>query len=129
MNFFKYLIFALLICLTQVSYSQNDTVQVLSPKQFNRVAKLNNNAVVIDVRLEKDFKKGHIQGALLADTSEKLYQIIDSLGGKKTYLLYCKYGERSITAGKFIYEKYKIHVCSLEDGLDYWKELKMNIEK
>ena len=129
MNFFKYLIFALLICITQVSYSQNNTVQVLSPKQFNRVAKLNPNAVIIDVRLKKDFKKGHIENAILAEESKKLIQIIDSLGKEKVYLLYCKYGERSIEAGKMLFKKYKIKVCSLEEGLDYWKELKMEIVK
>lgn len=129
----KYLKIALIVIFTFVAnqniFAQTDTVQVLSPKQFLRVSKLNPQAVLIDVRIKKDFKKGHIEGALLADTSEKLYQIIDSLGEKKTYLLYCKYGERSISAGKMIFEKYKINVCSLEDGLDYWKELKMEVVK
>lgn len=129
----KYLKIALIVFFTlivnQNVFAQVDTVQVLSPKQFLRIAKLNPQAVLIDVRLEKDFKKGHIEGALLADTSEKLYQIIDSLGERKTYLLYCKYGERSIAAGKMLFKKYKIKVCSLEDGLDYWKELKMEVVK
>lgn len=129
----KYLKIALIVffalIVNQNVFAQADTVQVLSPKQFLRVAKLNPQAVVIDVRLKKDFKKGHIDGAILAESSEKLYQIIDSLGERKTYLLYCKYGERSIAAGKMLFEKYKIKVCSLEDGLDYWKELKLEIVK
>ncbi|WP_321279861.1 rhodanese-like domain-containing protein [Marinifilum fragile] len=129
----KYLKIALIVffalIVNQNVFAQVDTVQVLSPKQFLRVAKLNPQAVVIDVRLKKDFKKGHIDGAMLAETSDKLYQIIDSLGERKTYLLYCKYGERSIAAGKMLFKKYKIKVCSLEDGLDYWKELKMEIVK
>ncbi|MDQ2179420.1 rhodanese-like domain-containing protein [Marinifilum sp. D714] len=129
----KYLKIALIVFFAlianQNAFAQVDTVQVLSPKQFLRIAKLNPQAVVIDVRLKKDFKKGHIDGAMLAETSDKLYQIIDSLGERKTYLLYCKYGERSIAAGKMLFEKYKIKVCSLEDGLDYWKELKLEIVK
>lgn len=130
MKFLKILlILAFTVTANHKLFAQVDTVQVLSPKQFLRVSKLNPQAVIIDVRIKKDFKKGHIEGALLADTSEKLVQIIDSLGEKKTYLLYCKYGERSITAGKLIFEKYKIHVCSLEDGLDHWKELKMEVVK
>jgi len=129
MNSLKYLILLFWVCLSQVSFSQNDTIQVLSPKQFNRVAKLNPNAVVIDVRLKKDFKKGHIENAILAEDSKKLVQIIDSLGKEKVFLLYCKYGERSIEAGKMLYKKYKIKVCSLEEGLDYWKELKMEIKR
>lgn len=129
----KYLKIALIVffalIVNQNVFAQVDTVQVLGPKQFLRVAKLNPQAVVIDVRLKKDFKKGHIDGAMLAETSDKLYQIIDSLGERKTYLLYCKYGERSIAAGKMLFKKYKIKVCSLEDGLDYWRELKMEIVK
>jgi rhodanese-related sulfurtransferase len=129
----KYLKIALIVffalIVNQNVFAQVDTVQVLSPKQFLRVAKLNPQAVVIDVRLKKDFKKGHIDGAMLAETSDKLYKIIDSLGERKTYLLYCKYGERSIAAGKMLFKKYKIKVCSLEDGLDYWKELKLEIVK
>jgi Rhodanese-related sulfurtransferase len=129
----KYLKIALIVffalIVNQNAFAQVDTVQVLSPKQFLRVAKLNPQAVVIDVRLKKDFKKGHIDSAMLAETSDKLYQIIDSLGERKTYLLYCKYGERSIAAGKMLFKKYKIKVCSLEDGLDYWKELKMEVVK
>lgn len=129
----KYLKIALIVffalIVNQNAFAQADTVQVLSPKQFLRVAKLNPQAVVIDVRLKKDFKKGHIDGAILAESSDKLYHIIDSLGERKTYLLYCKYGERSIAAGKMLFEKYKIKVCSLEDGLDYWKELKLEIVK
>jgi rhodanese-related sulfurtransferase len=129
----KYLKITLVVVFVLIAkqnlFAQTDTVQVLNPKQFLRVSKLNPQAVVIDVRLKKDFKKGHIEGAILADTSEKLYQIIDSLGDRKTYLFYCKYGERSIAAGKMVFKKYKINVCSLEDGLDYWKELKMAVVK
>jgi rhodanese-related sulfurtransferase len=119
---------AIILC-SHLAFAQADTVQVLSPKQFNRIAKLNPKACIIDVRVKKDFKKGHIEGALLADQSEKLFQIIDSLGSDRVYLLYCKYGERSIAAGKKIYEKFKIKVCSLEDGLDYWKEEGLDLTK
>jgi len=110
------------------AYSQTDTVQVLSPDHFHRVLQLNSNAILIDVRPKKEFKKGHITGAHLAQSSEELYHIIDSLGNSKVYLLYCKYGERSIDAGKMIYEKYKIPVCSLEGGMDFWLESGFDLE-
>lgn len=109
-------------------FSQTDTVQVLSPTHFNRVLQLNPDVELIDVSSKKDFKKGHIKGAHLAQNSEDLYQLIDSLGKSKVYLLYCKYGERSIDAGKIIYEKYKIYVCSLEGGLDAWLQEGKEVE-
>lgn len=109
-------------------YSQTDTVQILSPNHFNRVLQLNPDVELIDVRPKKEFKKGHIKGAHLAQNSEDLYRLIDSLGTSKVYLLYCKYGEQSVDAGKIIYEKYKISVCSLEGGLDAWIQEGKEIE-
>ena len=110
------------------AFSQNDTIQILNPNHFNRVLELNPDVVIIDVRPKKEFKKGHIKGAYLAQNSEDLYRLIDSLGKSKVYLLYCKYGERSVDAGKLIYEKYKISVCSLEGGLDLWLESGFGLE-
>ncbi|MDM8160331.1 rhodanese-like domain-containing protein [Labilibaculum sp. K2S] len=109
-------------------YSQNDSIQVLSPNHFNRVLQLNPDVVLIDVRPSKEFKKAHIKGAYLAQNSEVLFHLIDSLGTSKVYLLYCKYGEQSIDAGKMICEKYKISVCSLEGGLDAWLQEGKEIE-
>ena len=87
----KYLKITLVVVFALIAgqnlFAQTDTVQVLSPKQFNRIAKLNPKVCVIDVRVKKDFKKEHIEGALLADQSEKLFHIIDSLGSDRVYLL------------------------------------------
>ncbi|MFA9371689.1 MAG: rhodanese-like domain-containing protein [Labilibaculum antarcticum] len=113
---------------TTAVFSQTDTVQILSPNHFNRVLQLNPEVELIDVSTRMEFKKGHIKGAYLAQNSEDLYRLIDSLGTSKVYLLYCKYGERSVDAGKIIYEKYKISVCSLEGGLDAWLQEGKEIE-
>ncbi len=109
-------------------FSQTDTIQILPPVYFNRVLQLNPDVELIDVSSKKDFKKGHIKGAHLAQNTEDLYRLIDSLGKSKVYLIYCKYGERSIDAGKMIYEKYKISVCSLEGGLDAWLQSGFGLE-
>jgi rhodanese-related sulfurtransferase len=113
---------------TMSVFSQTDTVQVLSPNHFNRVLQLNPDVELIDVSSKKDLKKGHIKGAHLAQNSEDLYRLIDSLGKSKVYLLYCKCGERSVDAGRMIYEKYKISVCSLDGGLDAWLENGFDLE-
>ena len=126
----KYFLLLLFICAGfRFSLAQSDTVQIVSPQHFNRILHLNPDAELIDIRAKKEFKKGHIKGALSAEKSEILFQLIDSLGSHKVYLIYCKYGERSISAGKMIYEKYGIHVVSLEDGLDYWKESGFEVVK
>ncbi len=118
---FTYLLFFLIVATSNV-FAQNDTVKELNPDHFNRIVQLNPDVVLIDIRSKKEFKKAHIANAHLAPSSKELYHLIDSLGTSKVYLLYCKYGERSIDAGKMIYEKYKIKVCSLQGGLDAWFE-------
>ncbi len=118
-SIFTCILFFLLASTSNV-FAQNESVKELSPKQFNRVLKLNPNAVLIDIRTKEDFKLAHIESAHLAPSSKELFYLIDSLGSSKDYLLYCKYGERSIDAGEMIYDKYKIKICSLEGGLESW---------
>lgn len=109
-------------------FSQSDSLQVLSVEHFNRVLHLNCNVELIDVSSSKEFKKAHIFGAHSAPSSNDLYQLIDSLGKSKVFLLYCKYGDRSVDAGKMIFDKYKIPVCSLEGGLDAWLQAGKEVE-
>ena len=123
------LLFAFLFFGLQFTFAQSNEVQILTPKQFHEIATLNPNAYIIDVRKIKDFKKGHIEEAFCAEKSERLYQLVDSLGKFKEYLLYCKYGDRSVVAGRMLYKKYGLKVYSLEKGLDYWKEFKLPIKK
>jgi rhodanese-related sulfurtransferase len=109
-------------------FSQTDSLQILSVAHFNRVLQLNSNVELIDVSSKKEFKKAHILGAFSAPSSKDLYQRIDSLGSSKVYLLYCKYGDRSIDAGIMIFEKYHIPVCLLEGGLDAWLQAGKEVE-
>ena len=127
-SIFTYLLFFLLASTSLNVFAQNESVKELSPKQFNRVLKLNPNAVLIDIRTKEDFKLAHIESARLAPSSKELFHLIDSLGSSKDYLLYCKYGERSIDAGKMIFDKYKIKICSLEGGLEYWLKSGLGLE-
>nr|WP_320117702.1 rhodanese-like domain-containing protein [uncultured Marinifilum sp.] len=130
MKFLKYsLLLFILFSSTNLLYAQKDGVQIISPKEFNRIAETNPRAVVIDVRTRKEFKKGHIIYALLAEKSENLYHIIDTTGTDMLYLLYCKDGHRSVDAAKMLFKKYQITSYSLQGGLDYWKELDMKVVK
>ncbi|RUT78852.1 rhodanese-like domain-containing protein [Ancylomarina longa] len=118
----KYLLIILILFfVSPAAFAQSDTVRQLDAPQFNRILHLNSKARCIDVRLHKAFLKEHIKGAYSAETSDILFHLIDSLGTDKVYLLYCKYGERSLMAGKLIYKKRGIHVLSMEYGLDDWK--------
>jgi len=110
-------------------FAQNDSLISLHAAAFNRILHLNPNAICIDVRIEKDFKKGHLPGAYSAETSDILFHLIDSLGINKTYLIYCEYGERSRSAGKLIYKKRGISIISLEEGLEEWEQAGLDLVK
>lgn len=122
MKFIISILLFFLIVSTSDVFAQCDSIKALSPFEFSDILKQNANVVLVDVRTKKEFKKGHINGALLAKNSKELYHIIDLMGKSKVYLLYCKDGDRSIDAGKMIYDKYQISIYFLDGGLDFWLE-------
>ncbi len=76
--------------------------------------------VIVDIRKPQQFELAHIKNAINASCSKKLFQIIDTLGNKATYVLYCKEGERSKDAGMMLLNKYNVKVYSLQGGFDHW---------
>lgn len=123
MNFLKILLICIALFAGIKLYAQKkQAVEIISPKEFNRIAEKDPRAVIIDLRNSKAYKKGHIMYALLAEKSEKLFEIIDTTGTDQKYLLYCKYGDRSVDAGKILFKKYQITSYSLNGGTDLWKK-------
>jgi phage shock protein E len=56
----------------------------------------NTNNIVLDVRTEKEFKAGHIPGAINIDVNAPDFeQQVGKLGTNKTFLVHCAAGVRS----------------------------------
>jgi rhodanese-related sulfurtransferase len=74
-------------------------VDILPPKdafEYIKKNKGNNNFVIVDVRTPEEFKDGHIEGAVNVDfRSENFGTEIDRLDKNKTYLVYCRTGNRT----------------------------------
>jgi len=83
--------------------------------------------VLIDVSTTIDHLDGHIPGAIFAETSEKLFSILDTTPISHPILIYCKYGKRSQRAGWLIKEKYPHQVYSLNGGITEWNEKRFGI--
>jgi len=67
----------------------------LNYEQLVQVLK-DDSLVVVDVRTAQEFKSGHLKGALSIDfRSFDFESKIKKLDKKKTYLLYCRSGNRS----------------------------------
>ena len=74
-------------------------VQTISPRHFKSLLDRHQgdpDVVLLDVRTPKEFENGHIQGALLLDYYSSDYvERIKALDREKTYLIYCRSGNRS----------------------------------
>ncbi|WP_319407746.1 rhodanese-like domain-containing protein [uncultured Desulfosarcina sp.] len=99
-------------------------VQTLSPRQFKALLDRHHgdpDVVLLDVRTPKEFEDGHIQRALLLDYySDDYVDRLKALDRNKTYLVYCRSGNRS---GKslVIFEKLGFRrVYNLDTGVIGW---------
>jgi rhodanese-related sulfurtransferase len=99
-------------------------VQAISPSQFKSLLDRhqgNPDVVLLDVRTAKEYDAGHIQGALLLDFySRDFVERLKALDREKTYLIYCRSGNRS---GKSldIFEKLGFHrVYHMATGINGW---------
>ena len=74
-------------------------VQAISPSHFKALLDRHRgdpDVVLLDVRTPKEYQEGHIQGALLLDYYSSDYvERLKALDKKKTYLIYCRSGNRS----------------------------------
>jgi len=103
-------------------------VQTISPRQFKALLDGHQDdpdVVLLDVRTPKEFEDGHIQRALLLDYYSSDYvERLKALDRNKTYLVYCRSGNRS---GKSlaIFEKLGFRrVYNMDTGVIGWSREK-----
>jgi rhodanese-related sulfurtransferase len=93
-------------------------IKQLSPKEFDQ----KKGMMILDVRTQKEYVKGHIPGAIhvpLADIGDK----IKKLKKDKELLVYCDNGNRSIWAIKRLMGKGYKNLCNLKGGYRAWKRV------
>ena len=78
---------------------------------------------LIDVRTPREFKEGHIPGALHMDVleEESFLRQIASLPKNKTYIVYCRSGVRSLRAVELMQQNGFQQLLNLEKGILGWK--------
>jgi rhodanese-related sulfurtransferase len=114
------------------AYSQTaekDSINVVSIAEFEKMSAKKRNRVV-DVRTAEEVAEGHLQGALNIDfLGGNFSDEIQNLNKKKTYLLYCKSGNRTRKAADLMQKSGFKNVYMLEGGITAWKETGKPIEK
>lgn len=111
-----------------LSPAQETTGQSVSPRQFKALLDQHQgdpDVVLLDIRTPKEFEDGHIQGAVLLDFYSSDYvDRLKALDRTKTYLIYCRSGNRS---GKSlaIFDKLGFRrVYNLDPGVIGWSREK-----
>lgn len=95
----------------------------LNSVSFSEKFKSDENAVLVDVRTPSEFQQGHIPNSLLIDIySPTFADEILKMDKTKNYYLYCRSGNRSFHAGRFMLSQGFNTVYNLVNGILDWYE-------
>jgi rhodanese-related sulfurtransferase len=90
----------------------------------------NPSFVVLDVRTPEEFKEGHIEGAINVDYNSGGFPTgLKELDKSKTYLTYCRSGNRVKGAVKMMRELGFENIIRLNGDMIRWKSEKMPVVK
>ena len=90
----------------------------------------NKEAVVLDVRTEKEFNEARIPGAVNLDVNAPDFaKKLAALDKDKTYLVHCAGGRRSLKACGVMKDASFKNLVNLEDGFGSWTKAGKPVEK
>ena len=124
---------ALVLCLVSLTAAEKPAVppgvKNASVAEFDKL-RAEKNTVVLDVRTEKEFKEGHIPGAVNLDVNAPDFaKKVAALDKDKTYLAYCAHGKRGLKACGILKEAAFTNVVNLEPGLSEWEKAGKPVKK
>jgi len=87
--------------------------------------------LILDVRTPKEFKAGHIAGAINIDwkNQDEFKTKVKALAKDKTLLVYCHSGHRSGLATKYLKAQGYEKIYNLETGIMGWKAASFDVVK
>lgn len=108
-----------------LAYGEGSVLKTISPKASYQLIQQNEKDpgfVILDVRTPYEFKGGHIKGAVLIDYySSTFVNDLKELSREKTYLIYCRSGNRSQKTLKLFAELGFSHAYNMAKGIKGWK--------
>ncbi len=115
-------------CVRDETVTPEITTQIIediTPQEaFTLIQDNQNNPdfVIIDVRTPEEFADGHIENAINLDYySETFQDELNNLDKDKTYLIYCRSGNRSRNALNIMAELNFREVYNISGGISAWK--------
>jgi phage shock protein E len=104
-------------------------VKNVGVEDFEKLAADKDN-VILDVRTPREFKSGHLPGAVNVDYQAKDFdEKIAALDKSKTYLVHCAIGGRSAKACEKLNKLSFPNLYNLEGGIAAWKNKGKPVEK
>jgi rhodanese-related sulfurtransferase len=104
----------------------SENLKAVTPKEaFELIQrnKSNPNFTILDVRTPEEFAEGHIEGAINIDYYHPGFQVeLNGLDKTKTYLVYCRTGNRSGQAFEFMKEQQFREVFHMDGGITVWRK-------
>ena len=90
----------------------------MTPEQYVQADK--SDAIILDVRTQREFDYGHLEGAIVIDIYQRDFRDkVNQLDKTKTYYVYCKTGIRSRSAVNYMRQSGFSKVCDLQGGINY----------
>jgi rhodanese-related sulfurtransferase len=122
------LIGIIFLLVNNMTWAQKIEFKKVSAKTFQSLILEDEDNLLIDVSSKIDFEEARIQGAICAETSQKLFSILDTTPENLPVLIYCTSGERSFKACWLIKERYPHQVYTLKGGMAIWEKKGFSIE-
>ena len=122
--------FLVILVLTNSCGQENKKIQVVKPAKFEAMLKSDPNLVLLDVRTPEEYAGGAIANSINIDFyAEDFSDKIAKLDKDKTYLVYCRSGNRSNKTAVMLSEKGVKNVFDLDGGTQAWKEAGFPLKK
>ena len=99
---------------------ENILLNNMKPFYWNDINGLNGNSILIDVRTDKEFSKGHIPGAVNIPVDDIRSRLSDFPTEKKIYT-YCAVGLRGYLAQRILRQRGFEDVYNLSGGYKTWE--------
>jgi len=130
----KLLLFSLLLLLVPLHCNAtNASIESIGAKTFAAIIEKHQtdpNVVILDIRTPAEFNTGHISGAVMLDFYSKSFaKDFKNLDRDKTYLIYCRSGNRSGQLMRAITDLGFKKIYNLESGIKEWVRVGYPLKK
>jgi rhodanese-related sulfurtransferase len=106
------------------SAHSDQNITALAPKQASDLIKNHNgdsDFVILDIRTPGEYQSGHLQNSILIDFYSKTFlDQINRLDRQKSYLIYCRSGNRSSKSLNLFKELHFLKIYHLSSGINGW---------